>query len=119
MDVLRVRAADPDSNAVALWERHPEHPGGEVWIIGAGAFDVAATPAVLARLRDGRLVAVEPLSEEEQAAVAPSPALEAQQEADGRVLPAEQPVEDLSVVTRVTGPGAPASKVQKKPRGGL
>ena len=73
MDVLRVRVAAPDSPTVALWERHPAHPGGEVWLTGAGEFDVAATPAVVARLRDGRLVAVESVQEEEQTAVAPTP----------------------------------------------
>jgi hypothetical protein len=111
MDVLRVRAADPDSNAVALWERHPEHPGGEVWIIGAGAFDVAATPAVLARLRDGRLVAEEP-------AAVPEPE-ESEAPPGAGVQPGEEPTEEVSVVTRTSGPGAPASKAQKKPRGGL
>lgn len=127
MDTLRVRLADPDSNRVALWERHPAHPGGEVWLAGAGEFDVAATPAVVARLRDGRLVAVESVQEEEQTAAAPpapegeaSPAVEAQQEADGRVLAAEQPEEDVSIVTRTTGAGAPKSRVNKRPaRGGL
>jgi hypothetical protein len=119
MDVLRVRVADPESNRVTLWERHPAHPGGEVWLTGAGAFDVAATPAVVARLRDGRLVAVDPLPEEEQAAVAPSsPELERQQEADGRVLPAEEPSEDVSIVTRTTGGGAPRSRVNKRPAKG-
>lgn len=120
MDVLRVRVADPESNRVTLWERHPAHPGGEVWLTGAGSFDVAATPAVVARLRDGRLVAVESVREEEPPVVAPPPPeVEQQQEADGRVLPAEQPAEDVSIVTRTSGPGAPASKVQKKARGGL
>lgn len=56
MDVIRVRVAEPGSATVALWERHPAHPGGEVWLSGAGEFDVAATPAVEARLRDGVLV---------------------------------------------------------------
>ena len=125
MDMIRVRVADPDSPAVALWERHPAHPGGKVWLIGAGEFDVAATPAVVARLRDGRLVAVESVQEEEQTAVAPvppegeaSPAVEAQQEADGRVLAAEQPEEEVSVVTTVTAGGAPKSRVNKRPAKG-
>lgn len=127
MDVLRVRVAEPDEGRVTLWERHPAHPGGEVWLSGAGAFDVAATPAVVARLRDGRLVAVESVQEEEQTAAAPPApegdaltAVEAQQEADGRVLAAEQPEEDVSIVTTVPAGGAPRSRVNKRPaRGGL
>lgn len=64
MMTVRVRVGDPGSGAtgvavVALWERHPEHPGGEVFLAGGGVFDVALTPAVEARLRDGRLVAAE------------------------------------------------------------
>lgn len=127
MDVLRVRVADPDSPTVALWERHPAHPGGEVWLTGAGEFDVAATPAVVARLRNGRLVAVESVQEEEQTAVVPappeveaSPAVEAQQEADGRVLAAEQPEEEVSIVTTVAAGDPPKSRVNKRPaKGGL
>lgn len=47
---------------VALWERDPAHPGGEVFIAGNGgpAVRVARTPAVLAALAAGRLVAVAP-----------------------------------------------------------
>lgn len=56
---VRVRVGDPVSSVVALWERHPEHPGGEVFLAGGGVFEVALTPAVEARLRDGRLVAAE------------------------------------------------------------
>lgn len=43
-------------NMVALWERHPDHPGGEVFITGMKAVKVALTPAVQTRLKDGRLV---------------------------------------------------------------
>jgi hypothetical protein len=46
--------------------------------------------------------------------------VEAQQEADGRVLPAEEPEEDVSIVTRTAGNGAPKSRVNKRAaRGGL
>lgn len=47
---------------VALWERHEDHPDGEVFIAAppaggtAGSYRVAQTPEVLARLGDGRLV---------------------------------------------------------------
>lgn len=55
-----VRLAKPQTNQVALWERHPDHPGGEVFLAGDGEFEVAATPAVETRLRKGSLVLVEP-----------------------------------------------------------
>lgn len=54
---MRVRSNLPD-NRVALWERHPAHPGGEVFIAGEGEHDVAATPAVQTRLKSGVLVEV-------------------------------------------------------------
>lgn len=34
----------------ALYERHPAHPGGEVYIAGPGVVEVAQTPDVMARL---------------------------------------------------------------------
>ena len=64
--MIQVRIAQPDGNQVALWERHPAHPDGEVFLVGPGTFEVAETPAVEARLRNGLLVKVE-------AAVAPVP----------------------------------------------
>jgi hypothetical protein len=45
-------------NRVALWERHPDHPGGEVFVAGPGEFEVAETAAVKKRLNDGWLVEV-------------------------------------------------------------
>jgi hypothetical protein len=57
---ILVRIGDPGDPTVALWERHPAHPGGEVFLAGPGEFEVAMTPAVEARLRNGRLVLVEP-----------------------------------------------------------
>lgn len=59
MTVL-VRISEPGDSVVALWERHPAHPGGEIFLAGSGEFEVAMTPAVEARLRNGRLVLVEP-----------------------------------------------------------
>jgi hypothetical protein len=59
MTVL-IRISDPGDSTVALWERHPAHPDGEVFLAGPGEFEVAMTPAVEARLRNGRLVLVEP-----------------------------------------------------------
>lgn len=57
--MIRVKSGLPD-NRVALWERHPDHPNGEVFIAGEGEHDVAATPAVVERLKRGALVEVEP-----------------------------------------------------------
>lgn len=54
-----VKLAEPQTHQVALWERHPDHPGGEVFLAGDGTFEVAATAAVETRLRNGRLVLVE------------------------------------------------------------
>jgi transglutaminase-like putative cysteine protease len=140
MDIIRVRVAQPEASRVTLWERHPAHPGGEIWLAGAGEFDVAATPAVLARLRSGQLVTVETVAappEPPATGERPDPEDDPQidrtvpdrrpragrkdgdPDAAGRVLPGEEPAEETSVVTRLTGEGAPASKVQKKPRGGL
>ena len=140
MEIIRVRVAEPDSGRVALWERHPAHPGGEVWLAGAGEYDVAATPAVAARLRNGTLVQVgaataPPLGQratgerpENDAQVEAEVPAEARERPKGRkdaaeavrVLPDEEPVEDVSIVTRTTGEGAPASRVQRrKARGGL
>jgi len=46
------------ANQVALWERDPAHPGGEVFIAGPGEHEVGETAAVKARLKDGWLVKV-------------------------------------------------------------
>ena len=44
---------------VALWERDPRHPTGEVFIAGEGAVDVHLTPTVQHCLKTGVLVAVD------------------------------------------------------------
>ena len=44
---------------VALWERHPSHPGGEVFVVGDRVVEVALTTGVQTALRDGRIVEVE------------------------------------------------------------
>lgn len=135
--MIRVRLADPQSNQVALWERHPDHPAGEVFLAGDGIFEVAATPAVEARLRKGRLVLVEPavapdpakakteaeptteVATEEVAAETEPPPAESDDSA-GRVLAAEEPAEEVSVVTRLSGDGAPKRRAQRrKAKGGL
>lgn len=47
-----------EAGRVALWERHPAHPGGEVLIAGERVYAVGDTPAVREALRDGRLVEI-------------------------------------------------------------
>jgi hypothetical protein len=64
---IKVRATKP--GPVALWEQHPDHPKGEVWIADDKTHEVALTSEVAKRLRDGRLVQVgapaEPAAESE------------------------------------------------------
>lgn len=57
MDRIRVKSVLTDGR-VALWDRHPEHPGGEVFIADGEVHEVARTPAVEQRIRDGSLVVV-------------------------------------------------------------
>ena len=132
--------------AVALWERHPAHPGGEVFLFGDGVFEVALTPAVEARLRSGVLELVEeaaaaPAGDRGHSALVkpvaakdgpagdtpdqgpvsasnagPAPVVDAPPA--GQVLPAEEPLEEVSVVERVTGPGAPSSRTNRRPAKG-
>lgn len=59
-----------DSGKIALFERDPKHPGGEVFIVAPGVFEVAETAAVMAALGNGRLVRVQP---EQPAVVEPEP----------------------------------------------
>lgn len=48
-----------DGTRVALWERHPDHPDGEVFIAGDRVVEVAETTAVRDRLKQDILVKVE------------------------------------------------------------
>ncbi len=43
---------------VALFERHPDHPGGEVYVAGERTVEVAETAAVLQAIGTGDLVRV-------------------------------------------------------------
>ena len=55
-DLIKVMAAKVDDR-VAMWEVHPDHPTGEVWIVGDGqAHEVAATPRVQTLLNAGTLI---------------------------------------------------------------
>ncbi len=46
-------------NQLALWERHPDHPNGEIFISAGVTVTVAETPAVKAALKEGRLIEVQ------------------------------------------------------------
>lgn len=149
MDKIKVKVANPESPSVTLWERHPAHPGGEIWLSGAGSFDVAATSAVMAQVRAGKLIVVksgpapapepeveinpkekpaassaagvkEPVAKKEEALdEALTPPLETTKDSDGALRrgQVEESTEEVSVVTRLEGDGAGASRPQKKPRG--
>ena len=68
VSTIKVKSNRTDGK-VALWEAHPDHPGGEVYIaIGAPTVDVpeskakvvevAETPKVLGALKEGLIVKV-------------------------------------------------------------
>lgn len=57
-EVRLVRVFSPEG--APFWEKHPDHPKGEVWIAGhngakSAVVEVALTAAVQAALRSGRL----------------------------------------------------------------
>ncbi len=55
MEIVTVRSTASDSKIV-IWERHPEHPNGEVFVVSDQKEKrVALTSAVLAELAKGRL----------------------------------------------------------------
>lgn len=57
-DTIHVMAAQADGK-VKLWEVHPDHPNGEIFISGDGtSVEVAETAEVKQRLKDGTLVKV-------------------------------------------------------------
>jgi len=58
---VKVKAKNPET--VALWERNPAHPNGEVYITGDKVFEVAKTDAVVSRLKSGLLVEVKPVAQ--------------------------------------------------------
>lgn len=103
--MIQVRIARPDGNQVVLWERHPAHPNGEVFLVGPETFDVAETPAVEARLRNGLLVKVE-------AAAAPAPAAKTEK-AKPEATDAEPEIEKAEAAPRRKKP------VPARNKGGL
>lgn len=57
MMLLTVQSA-LEEGQVVLWERHPEHPDGEVFIADGGQHQAAATQQVLAAIAANVLVIV-------------------------------------------------------------
>lgn len=56
MGTILVKAAQP--GRVALWDRDPNHPGGEAFVDSDVPVEVAKTSAVLMALAQGRIVEV-------------------------------------------------------------
>jgi hypothetical protein len=59
MALIKVKSAKPESGEVSLWEQHPDHPGGEVWVSGEKVVEVAETSEVLKKLGAKAIVKVE------------------------------------------------------------
>lgn len=59
--MIRVKSG-VEPTRVALWERHDDHPSGEVFIKGTAVFEVAQTQRVTNALKDGVLVEVKATS---------------------------------------------------------
>ena len=57
MKIIKVKS-NLKEKRIALWERHPDHPHGEVSIHGDKVVEVAETSAVRDAIRDGKLVEV-------------------------------------------------------------
>lgn len=56
---VQASPAAQELRQAVLFERHPDHPGGEVFISGNDTIHtVAPTAEVMARIKDGRLVEV-------------------------------------------------------------
>lgn len=58
-DLIFVRSTGKDAGRVTLWEIHPNHPDGELFVFGDGVFSAAKTPAVMSRVGSGHLEIVE------------------------------------------------------------
>ena len=72
--LITVQYARTDGR-VAVWERNPDHPTGEIYIASAGTYAVAQTAGILSALREGSLIEVRtPVAIEERAPAAPAKA---------------------------------------------
>ena len=55
-ELVKVMPARNDDQVV-LWEVHPDHPDGEIWIVGDGtSYLVALTHRVRQRINEGQLI---------------------------------------------------------------
>lgn len=93
-----------EDNRVALWERDPRHPDGEVFITGDQPVKVARTSAVAARLNSGSLVEVsvpKPDSGSKRAKSAAKTSEEDEGDDDSSLTP-ESPVREISGVGEAT-----------------
>lgn len=57
--VNRETQKEDGSHPVALWERDDAHPEGEVFIAGPAPVECARTGAVMAAMREGKIVECE------------------------------------------------------------
>lgn len=57
VETIFVKSALPN-NDVALWEKHPNHPGQEIFVAGEAVVEAAKTPRVMRAFSDNRLVEV-------------------------------------------------------------
>lgn len=62
--VITVKATHP--GRVAVWDRHPDHPGGEIFVYSDEPVKAAMTPAVMLALSEGRIVEAAPAAAAEQ-----------------------------------------------------
>jgi hypothetical protein len=63
--LITVKSNLADKTRVALWEVHPDHPDGEVFIADDKEHKVAETTRVTAALRGGQLVEVRSFAKSE------------------------------------------------------
>lgn len=56
--LITVKSALKDTSRVALWERHADHPGGEIFVADDKEHQVAETPAVVLAIKEDKLVKV-------------------------------------------------------------
>ena len=57
-ELINVRSARSDER-VALWEKDDEHPGGEAYVAGSAAVQVATTSAVIRKIADGEIEVID------------------------------------------------------------
>jgi hypothetical protein len=57
-NLIKVKSNLEDKSKVALWERHKDHPNGEIFIADDKEHQVAETPAVKLALKEEKLVKV-------------------------------------------------------------